>query len=81
MLVMYQEFGHYPSISEADDLEAFKDEGGKLYAVFSGSGILDIVVTDISSSDYSSIVLELFAHGKVNLNNYPVVVNLRRDDD
>ena len=81
MLVMYQELGHYPSISEATDFEAFDDEEGKLYAVFSGPEILDIVVTNISSSEYSCIVHELFAHGKVNLNDYSVFVHLRRDDD
>lgn len=81
MLVMYQELGHYPSISEATDFEAFDGEDGSFYAVFSGPEILDIVVTNISSSDYCCIIDELFTHGKVNLNDYPVFVHLRRGDD
>lgn len=81
MLVMYQELGHYPSISEATDFEAFDGEDGSFYAVFSGPEILDIVVTNISSSDYCSIISELFENGKVDLNKYPVFVKLRRDDD
>lgn len=81
MLIMYQEHGKWPTLSEVVDLEAFDDENGKIRAIFSGPDVLDIIVTNISHSNYYSILDELFENGKVNLNQYSVDVKLRRDDD